>query len=236
MFVIAALVLFWIWTPLGWIGVAAALWCASLFRVPRRVPPARPLVVVSPVDGIVAEVGSALPPVELALGSADLPCVSILAGPWNSHVVRVPAEGRLGEAAPGHDADGEFIAARIEGDFGALGMALVAKGFGRRMSTGPNAGAPMHPGEALGVILFAGYADIFLPAGTLAAVSVGQRMVGGETVLVDAAAPVVATVTTIFRPDRSDRLDGLLARELSSWPERGRGPRRREGAARPPIS
>ncbi len=202
-FVVATLILFWIWVPLGWIGTVASIWCASLFRTPRRVPPARSMVAVSPVDGVVAEVGSALPPVELALGGADLPCVSVLLGPWDSHVVRAPAEGRLAKLAPGHDGDGEFVAVRVEADLGALGMALVARGFGRRVSTGPNAGAPSHPGEPLAVILFAGYADIFLPAGTIAAVAVGQRVVGGETVLADAnpPAPVSAPVAIVIPPE-----------------------------------
>ncbi len=183
-FAVAALILFWIWTPLGWIGVAATLWCATLFREPRRAPPAMPVVAVSPIDGLVAEVGSAPPPADLALGTDDVPCVSIVLGPWDSHVVRAPAEGRLAKQATGHDSrEGERIGVRIECESHALGFALVATGMGRRVSTDLDAGAALKPADRFGLVLFAGRVDVFLPKGTLATVSVGQRMVAGETIL-----------------------------------------------------
>jgi phosphatidylserine decarboxylase len=36
-FALASLVLFWIWTPLGWIGTVLTVWCALFFRDPVRV-------------------------------------------------------------------------------------------------------------------------------------------------------------------------------------------------------
>ena len=189
-FAIAALILFWIWSPLGWIGVAATVWCASLFRNPARVTPDRPRLVVSPIDGIVTEVGSAPPPVELALGAGYLTCVSVALSPWESHLIRAPAAGRLAKLVPGDDAEGEFTLMRIETEAGAVGMALVAQGFGRRVRIGAGAGATTDPGQPLGLVLFAGRVDLFLRAGTIAQVAVGQRMVGGETIL--AAAPISA--------------------------------------------
>ena len=40
-FALASLVLFWIWTPLGWIGTLLTVWCALFFRDPVRVTPVR---------------------------------------------------------------------------------------------------------------------------------------------------------------------------------------------------
>src|ERR1700738_1796331 len=40
-FALVSLILFWIWTPLGWIGTLLTLWCALFFRDPVRVTPAR---------------------------------------------------------------------------------------------------------------------------------------------------------------------------------------------------
>jgi phosphatidylserine decarboxylase len=185
-FVVATLILFWIWTPLGWIGVAATLWCATLFREPKRIAPMRSVTAVSPIDGLVAEVGSAPPPADLALGIEDLPCVSILLGPWDSHAVRAPADGRLAKQTVMHDGRrGERIAVRIECDSHAVGLVLIADGMGRRISTDLDSGAPLKPGDRFGVILFAGRAELYLPAGTIAAVAVGQRMVAGETILAE---------------------------------------------------
>jgi phosphatidylserine decarboxylase len=40
-FALASLILFWIWTPLGWIGTVLTVWCALFFRDPVRVTPVR---------------------------------------------------------------------------------------------------------------------------------------------------------------------------------------------------
>jgi phosphatidylserine decarboxylase len=40
-FAFASLVLFWFWSPLGWIGCALTIWCADFFRDPVRVTPLR---------------------------------------------------------------------------------------------------------------------------------------------------------------------------------------------------
>ena len=40
-FAVATLILWWIWAPLGWLGLIATLWCAYFFRDPTRVTPVR---------------------------------------------------------------------------------------------------------------------------------------------------------------------------------------------------
>jgi len=40
-FALGSLILFWIWTPLGWIGTLLTVWCALFFRDPVRVTPVR---------------------------------------------------------------------------------------------------------------------------------------------------------------------------------------------------
>ncbi|HNB29075.1 MAG TPA: phosphatidylserine decarboxylase family protein, partial [Alphaproteobacteria bacterium] len=39
MFAVVTLVLFYLWQPLGWLGVILTLWCAYFFRDPARVTP-----------------------------------------------------------------------------------------------------------------------------------------------------------------------------------------------------
>ena len=46
-FAAVSLILFWIWTPLGWIGTALTVWCALFFRDPVRVTPVRDGIVVT---------------------------------------------------------------------------------------------------------------------------------------------------------------------------------------------
>src|SRR3977135_4369783 len=76
-FALASLILFWLWTPLGWLGPVRTLWCAYFFRDPVRVTPISDKLVVSPADGRVSLVANAVPPPELALGDRAVPRGSI---------------------------------------------------------------------------------------------------------------------------------------------------------------
>ena len=67
-FALASLFLMWLWSPLGWLGVVATLWCVYFFRDPPRVTPLRDGLVISPADGRVSRIANAVPPPELALG------------------------------------------------------------------------------------------------------------------------------------------------------------------------
>ena len=53
-FALASLILFWIWSPLGWIGMVLTAWCALFFRDPKRVTPQGEGIVVAPADGRVS--------------------------------------------------------------------------------------------------------------------------------------------------------------------------------------
>ena len=183
-FALATLLLFWLWTPLGWVGVAITIWCATLFREAERMPPLHPVAVVSPIDGRVIEVGSAPPPAELGLEAGELRCVSIALGPWESHIVRAPAEGALVNLVRLISGDGgERLAARIDSEAGAVGLVASAEGLGRRVRLDAAPGTGLKRGDRFGMVLFAGHVEIYLPAGSEPAVESGQRMVAGETVL-----------------------------------------------------
>src|SRR5947209_17959264 len=77
-FALASLVLFWLWTPLGWLGTLLTLWCAYFFRDPPRVTPLSDRLVVSPADGRVSFVANAVTPTKIAVSPATLPCVTVL--------------------------------------------------------------------------------------------------------------------------------------------------------------
>ncbi len=95
MFALASLVLFWLWSPLGWLATVATLWCVYFFRDPERVTPMREGIVVSPADGRVSRITNAVPPKELDLGDRPLPRVSIFMSVFDCHVNRSPVAGKI---------------------------------------------------------------------------------------------------------------------------------------------
>ena len=97
-FVVATLVLFWLWAPLGWLAAIATAWCAYFFRDPARVTPVRLDLVVAPADGRVSFEGHSVPPADLGLGASPLPRVSIFMSVFDCHVNRAPVEGRVTRA------------------------------------------------------------------------------------------------------------------------------------------
>ena len=110
-FVVATLILGWLWAPLFWIGLFATLWCAYFFRDPVRVTPLREDLVVAPADGRVCYAGLAEPPLDLGLGPGARPRISIFMSVFDCHVNRAPVEGRVTRIAY-HP--GEFLSADLD--------------------------------------------------------------------------------------------------------------------------
>src|SRR4051795_10608107 len=98
-FALASLLLFWLWSPLGWIGTILTVWCALFFRDPVRVTPVREGLVVSPADGRVSQIVNALPPRELGLCERPLPRISIFMSVFDCHINRSPVPGRIDRIA-----------------------------------------------------------------------------------------------------------------------------------------
>ena len=198
-FALASLVLFWLWTPLGWIGTVLTLWCAYFFRDPPRVTPIGTGLVVSPADGRVSLVVNAVPPPELGLGTTPLPRVSVFMSVFDCHVNRTPVTGRIEKIAytPGKflnadldkaSEDNERNGFAIATDFGHVGVVQIAGLIARRIVCWVKEGQAMGAGERIGMIRFGSRVDVYLPVGTVPLVSEGQTSLAGETVLADLGA------------------------------------------------
>lgn len=195
-FALASLILFWIWTPLGWLGTLLTIWCALFFRDPVRVTPVREGFVVSPADGRVSMVAPALPPAELGLGDKPLLRVSIFMSVFNCHVNRAPVAGRIDRIAyrPGKFINAELDKASEDNErnglvistpSGRVGVVQIAGLVARRIVSFVREGQLLGAGERFGLIRFGSRLDVYLPEGTRVLVSVGQTAVAGETVLAD---------------------------------------------------
>ncbi len=178
-------------------GLLTAGACAGFFRHPPRVPPTRPGVVVAPADGLICVIDTAAPPAELGMGSAELRRVSIFLSLLDAHVQRAPVSGevvavqhrpgRFGSAdlAAASD-DNERVSVQIRTADGTDVIAVQIAGLlARRIVCDVHAGDKLSIGDTYGLIRFGSRLDTYLPAGAEVLVSVGQRAVGGETVLAE---------------------------------------------------
>ena len=98
-FAAVTLILFWIWEPLGWLGLGLTLWCYYFFRDPKRFVPENAGLLVSPADGVVSLIERAVPPAELGMGPEALVRVSVFMSVFNCHVNRAPIAGRVAAVA-----------------------------------------------------------------------------------------------------------------------------------------
>ena len=195
-FALASLILFWVWTPLGWLGVLATAWCAYFFRDPVRVTPLREGLVVAPADGRVSRVVNALPPPELGLSERPLPRISIFMSVFDCHVNRSPVSGRiermvyragkfinadLDKASEDNERNAFIIAtARIR-----IGVVQIAGLIARRIVPFVQEGQTVAAGDRIGMIRFGSRVDVYLPEGGRPLVAEGQTAIAGETVLAD---------------------------------------------------
>ncbi|MFK8251999.1 phosphatidylserine decarboxylase [Ancylobacter terrae] len=197
---VVSLALLWLVPPLGWIGVLITVWICYFFRDPARVTPIRDGLVVSPADGRVCLVGPAVPPPELGLGEAPLPRVCIFMNVFDVHVNRAPLAGRIARIAykPGKflsadldkaSEDNERNGLVLETAAGRIGVVQIAGLVARRIVSFVREGEHLGAGERFGLIRFGSRVDVYLPVGSQASVSEGQRAVAGETVLADLATP-----------------------------------------------
>lgn len=178
-------------------GLLTAGACAGFFRHPPRVPPNRPGVVVAPADGLICVIDTAAPPAELGLGDAELPRVSIFLSLLDAHVQRAPVSGeviavqhrpgRFGSAdLAAASADNERVSMQLRTADGTNVVAVQIAGLlARRIICDVHAGDKLSIGDTYGLIRFGSRLDTYLPAGAQILVSVGQRAVGGETVLAE---------------------------------------------------
>jgi phosphatidylserine decarboxylase len=178
-------------------GLLIAGACAGFFRHPPRVPPNRPGVVVAPADGLVCLIDTAAPPPELEMGDAELTRVSIFLSLFDAHVQRAPVSGevvavqhrpgKFGSAdLPAASDDNERNSVRIRTEDGVEIVAVQIAGLlARRIICYVHAGDKLSIGDTYGLIRFGSRLDTYLPARAQISVSVGQRAVGGETVLAE---------------------------------------------------
>jgi phosphatidylserine decarboxylase len=194
-FALATVILFWIWDPLGWVGVGLTIWCYYFFRDPKRSVPLNAGLLVSPADGLVSLIERAVPPAELGMGPEALTRVSVFMSVFNCHVNRAPIAGKVTAVAyrPGKFFNASLDKASDENERNALAIEMadgrkiavvqIAGLIARRIVCWTVAGQTLRTGERFGLIRFGSRLDVYLPEGVEPQVALGQTMIGGETVI-----------------------------------------------------
>lgn len=185
--------------PAGVLGaffLALAYGVFMFFRDPERFPPPDPAAVLSPADGFVCLLGQVPVPEELASASSEpVWRVSVFMSVLDVHVNRMPLAGVIVKT---HYVSGKFFNASLDKASkdnermlylartpGGLDFAFVqiAGLIARRIVPFAKEGDVLARGERFGLIRFGSRVDVYLPPGVEPAVSIGQTMVAGETVL-----------------------------------------------------
>jgi phosphatidylserine decarboxylase len=182
-------------STVGRIGLTGTVASALFFRAPRRVTPTDTATVVAPADGLISLIQEAAPPAELGLGAEPRLRVSIFLSVFDVHVQRIPVSGVITNVA--YKA-GQFLSADLdkasevnERNSLVIGsthgeqiiVTQIAGLIARRIVCDLGAGAPVLAGATYGLIRFGSRVDTYLPPGSRVEVLLGQRTIGGETVL-----------------------------------------------------
>ncbi len=191
---------------LGLLGLVLTLWCLYFFRDPVRSVPKREGLIVSPADGRVTLITEACQlPKELRTNSdndneeedGDFTRISIFLSVFDVHVNRIPVSGKIKKIVykPGlflnagddrASMQNERCSALLSLENGTdFAFVQIAGLVARRIICDAKEGDDVKTGARYGLIRFGSRMDIYLPKGVSPMVCVGQRAVGGETVLAD---------------------------------------------------
>jgi phosphatidylserine decarboxylase len=172
--------------------VILAAFFTFFFRDPNRASPANADVsVLSPADGRVLVAGPADPN---AAPPGDWLQVSIFLSPMDVHVNRTPVSGRVmrvdfkrGKFLPAYHHDAAAGNERSEIWVDHNGQTIVFRQIvgilARRVVCRVQRGAQLKAGERVGLMKFGSRMDVFLPTSAQLRVGVGERVIGGVTVI-----------------------------------------------------
>ncbi|MBU1213349.1 MAG: phosphatidylserine decarboxylase [Alphaproteobacteria bacterium] len=191
------LVAFLLSSTLGVLAAMATFYVGYFFRDPDRVTQLREGLVIAAADGEVADIEEVLPPSELDIKGGKRFRIVTHLSPFDVHINRAPVAGRVSRSVyvpgafvnPTTDKESEdnerratVITTPDETEYVVVQIAgMISRRIVAFVHEGDNVGA----GQRIGLIRFGSRVDVYLAPGAIPRVSVGQRMVAGETVLAD---------------------------------------------------
>jgi|TARA_B100000929_G_scaffold291093_1_gene287912 phosphatidylserine decarboxylase len=193
-FGVATLVLYFISSFLGLLGLVLTIWCYYFFRDPERQSINSDDYLVSPADGEIIKVEEINGPKELGLEEKKFTKISIFMNVFDCHVNRSPCSGTISEISykPGKfinasldkaSEDNERCYYKIKNSFGEdIIVVQIAGLIARRIVTECFKDDIIHQGSRIGMIRFGSRADIYFE-NYKPLIKLEQRSLAGETLL-----------------------------------------------------
>jgi len=175
------------------VGVA---FCLYFFRDPERTPPPGDRLVVSPADGRVVAV---VPEADVRPLGGPATRISIFMSPLDVHVNRNPVSGSVEHVehtagkfraafADKASLDNERNAVILDAGGKRYVLVQIAGALARRIVCRIAPGDRVERGARFGMIMFGSRVDLFLPAGVVPRVRLGDRVHAGTSVVAEVTA------------------------------------------------
>jgi phosphatidylserine decarboxylase precursor-related protein len=181
---IAAVLLFFHWWVFALVFIVIAAFMAFFFRDPKRTVPTEANIVVSAADGRVTRIDK----------SENGKLVSVFLSPVDVHINRAPIAGKItkveytrGRKSPATSDNASLVNERnsltIEGEKMTVVCTQIAGILARRIVCWNKPGDDLDIGQRFGLIKFGSRTDVLMPVGVDILVGIGDRVVGGETII-----------------------------------------------------
>ena len=181
------------WLSLVWLILIA--YTFAFFRDPERIVPSDPRAVVAPADGVVAEI---VEMEENEVVRTRMRRVAIFLSVFDVHVNRAPIAGRiiykerreglfLDARNPECSAKNEAMTWGFETPRLTLVVRQLTGAIARRIVAWSEVGDHLKKGERFGMIRFGSRTEVYLPLDATVLVKVGDRVVGGVSIIAQLA-------------------------------------------------
>lgn len=181
---------------LGWwffalVFLVLTLFCCHFFRDPERVVPAGEALAVSPADGKVIRVTLQKDPIT----GEERQYIAIFMNVFNVHVNRSPVKGQVSAITyhPGKFFNASFDKAATDNercvyqltdsDGDTWTMVQISGLIARRIVCRVGVGDTLDRGQRYGMIKFGSRVDVYLPKNARPAVTTGDKVFAGQTVI-----------------------------------------------------
>ena len=179
---------YFIFIPFFVIFLITLFFVLYFFRDPVRTVPLGDDILVSAADGIITNISV------VKIGKKNYTKISTFLSVFDVHIQRLPTKGKvekieyfegkfLNATLDKSSEENERLTMTLKNSKGSIYITQIAGLIARRIMCYVKEKNNVEQGEQYGIIKFGSRVDVTFPENYVTAVSVGQRCVGGETII-----------------------------------------------------